>query len=335
MARFDFPGGKRFAFAIIDDTDVATVENVAPVYRLLERLGLRATKTVWPVGCPEGSRNFSSSQTLEDADYRQFVLDLQQRGFEVTWHGATMESSQRQRTVMALERFGEIIGHYPRIHANHAENRENLYWGAARVDQPLLRLLFRRLSARASDYYLGHVQESPYWWGDLCVEHIVYARNLTFNDLNLGAINPSMPYRDPARPLAPWWFSASNADDVDEARALLSSRNQQRLEEAGGFTIVATHFGKGYVREGRLDAEVQARLEELAGRSGWFPTVGELLDWLRAHRRAEVLPADEWHRMQWRWPRDLLIRRWRRRSRRKRRHSASSRAVSCGRGRLA
>src|SRR6185436_5946929 len=51
-----FPGGARFAFTVMDDTDVATVENIRPIYRLFESLGMRTTKTVWPVACPEGSR---------------------------------------------------------------------------------------------------------------------------------------------------------------------------------------------------------------------------------------------------------------------------------------
>src|SRR5260370_20163629 len=93
-----FPGGKRFAFTVIDDTDVATLDNVRPVYRLLESLGMRPTKTVWPVACPEGSKNFSSSETLEDPDYRDFVVDLHRRGLEITWHCATMVTSTRERT---------------------------------------------------------------------------------------------------------------------------------------------------------------------------------------------------------------------------------------------
>ena len=48
-----FPGGKRFAFTIMDDTDDATVQNVGPVYEALYSLGMGATKTVWPMPCPE------------------------------------------------------------------------------------------------------------------------------------------------------------------------------------------------------------------------------------------------------------------------------------------
>src|SRR5262249_36108428 len=142
MTPLAFPNGKRFAFTILDDTDVATVENVGPVYRLFEDLGMRTTKTVWSMGCPEGSPDFSTSQTLEDQDYRSFAVDLQQRGFEIASHGATMESSTRERTVAGLERFRQIFGSYPRIHVNHSYNRENIYWGTARLDDPALTFMY-------------------------------------------------------------------------------------------------------------------------------------------------------------------------------------------------
>ena len=45
-ATMDFPGVKRFAFTVFDDTDHATVRNTAPVYALLEELGI-TTKSVW------------------------------------------------------------------------------------------------------------------------------------------------------------------------------------------------------------------------------------------------------------------------------------------------
>jgi len=316
--RFHFPNGKRFAFTVIDDTDVATVENVKPVYDLLERLGMRATKTVWPVGCPEGSANFATSETLEDAHYRDFVRDLQRRGFEITWHGATMESSTRERTLDALERFRDVFGNYPRIHVNHAENRENLYWGAARIDQPVLKRLFARFSGWPADWFAGHVESSPFWWGDASVEHMEYARNLTFNDIDTGAMNPSMPYRDPTRPLVRWWFSATDAEDVDEFNHLVSTRRLDRLERNGGFCVVATHFGKRFVQDGEVQASTRERLERLALRPGWFPTAGELLDWLRSHSAGEFLPPAEWRRMQWLWARDLGARKWRQRRRARR-----------------
>jgi hypothetical protein len=311
-----FPGGRRFAFSILDDTDVATVENVGPVYRLLDALGMRTTKTVWPLPCPEGSRDFAGSQTLDDAEYREFILWLHGRGFEVTWHGATMEASERARTEEGLERFRAVLGAYPRIHANHAYNRENLYWGPARVDQPLLKAVIQRALPTPEGYYAGHVQGSPYWWGDLAQRHVEYARNLTFDEVNLARINPSMPYRDPARPLVRWWFSCSDAEDRDEFAELLRPDRQERLDREGGWCIVATHLGKGFSAGGEVDRLVRRRLEALAARDGWFVPVGELLDFLRARRTAETLPPDEWDRMQWRWARDIVRRKMRQSRRR-------------------
>lgn len=304
---FRFPNGKRFAFTIIDDTDVATVENVAPVYALLERLGLRTTKTVWPFACPEGSPNFSSSETLEDADYRAFVIDLQRRGFEIASHGATMESSDRARTVRGLERMREVFGAYPAVHANHASNRENLYWGAARVDEAWARSVYRMLQPEL-DAFEGHVEGSAYWWGDLARAHIRYVRNLTYASLDVSRINPTMPYHDPRRPVVNWWFSAADANDCAEFNQLVRLRAQERLEKGGGVAIVATHFGKEFATGGRVNPETEKLLTALSRRDGWFVPVGTLLDWLREQGAGGELPQAEWRRMQWRWLADLVTR---------------------------
>jgi hypothetical protein len=304
----EFPEGRRFAFTIIDDTDVATVENVQPIYRLLEQLGMRATKTVWGTSCPEGSKNFSSSQTLEDPAYRDFVIDLRNRGFEIAWHGATMESSVRERTIEGLERFREALGTYPRTYANHALNQENLYWGPDRVDNRILKTLYVKLLAQDPEYFEGQNEGSAFWWGDLCASHIDYVRNLTFDEINLLRVNPSLPYHDPSRPLVRWWFSAADAEGRAEFNELLKPMNQDRLRREGGVCIVATHFGKGFVRDGAVHPRTRTLLESLAGADGWFPPVAELLDWLVAQRRTREIPEREWERMQWRWARDLFRR---------------------------
>ena len=167
-------------------------------------------------------------------------------------------------------------------------------------------------------YFAGHVEGSPYWWGDVCSRHLCYVRNLTFNSLNLAAINPSMPYHDPGRPCVRWWFSCSDAEDAKEFNQLLRPEQLERLERERGFCIVATHFGKGFVQNSGVHPTTRARLEELARRPGWFPTAGELLDWLRQRRGSDALPRREWQRMQWRWAVDLAVRKWNQRRRRNR-----------------
>jgi hypothetical protein len=303
-----FPGEARFAFTIMDDTDDATLENVRPIYRLLESLGMRTTKTVWPVRCEEGSANFAAAETLDVPSYRDFVVDLQRRGFEIAFHCATMESSKRERTERALSRFAETFGAPPRVHANHSFNRENLYWGVHRIDHPLLRLVYRAALNQPNDFYQGHVPGSPYWWGDLSTAQIEYVRNLSFEEVNLLRVNPSMPYTDKRRPYGRWWFSASDAENADAFVALMSVENQERLEAEGGVCIVATHLGKGFCPGGEVREDVQRTLVRLASRPGWFVPVGPMLDLLREHRTTASLPANEWRRMQWRWARDLVVR---------------------------
>lgn len=315
--RLDFPQGKQFAFTVIDDTDVATVENVRPIYQLLQSLGMRTTKTVWPVDCPEGSPNYSISETLEDPAYLEFVLSLARNGFEITWHCATMESSRRERTIRGLERFHQCLGHFPRIHANHSFNRENLYWGGDRFDNPFLRLLFGPLSKIGSRHFQGHEAGSPFWWGDLAEKYIEYGRNLTFDEVNLRRINPSMPYQDPRRPLVRWWFSATDAEDVEAFNLMLRPENLDRLEREGGICIIATHFGKRFVTDGAVHPDTRSALENLSRRPGWFPPVGKLLDWMRQRRPFPGLPRREWTRMQWRWATDLLRRKLNERKRRR------------------
>jgi hypothetical protein len=305
--RLEYPGGARFAFTIFDDTDDGTLENLRPIYDLLERLGMRTTKTVWPFR-HQGESNFFACETLEDDDYRDWVRGLQARGFEVSWHCATFESSLRARTSAGLDRFREVFGVSPRVHANHALNRENLYWGAARFDLPLLGRLFGLATGTPTDHYQGHVEGSPWWWGDLCGEHVSYGRNLTFDTLNLAKVNPSMPYHDPRRPLVPRWFSASDAESVHEFNLLTAPDRVDRLAAEGGFSIVATHLGKGFVRDGRVDPGTRRNLEHIAALGGWFPTTGELLDWLSARRPQPTLPHGEWRRMQLRFAWDLARR---------------------------
>ena len=203
--------------------------------------------------------------------------------------------------------FAATFGQYPVVHANHDANRENLYWGTARVDLPLIRAIYR-LTLRCPDEFDGHVVGSPFWWGDLAQSHVRYVRNLTFESLNVGKINPTLPYRDPRRPLVNWWFSAADAEHCDAFNHLLRSSAQDALEREGGIAIVATHFSKGFVTAGRLNPDTQRLLEEMSRRPGWFVPVGELLDWLRGQGVAGQVPAAEWSRMQWRWLWDLIRR---------------------------
>jgi hypothetical protein len=280
-----FPDGRRFAFTILDDTDDSTLENVRPVYDRLRELGLRTTKTVWPVDCPEGSRNYFAADTLARPAYLEFVKQLVADGFELASHGATMESSPRERTQRALAFLQQHFGALPRLHANHGENRENLYWGLERFQSPPVRALVRIVGRHPRGRFAGERPESPYYWGDLFVRHFEYLRNFTFSSLDMQVCNPEMPYRLASTPEVGGWFSTSDVPDLAAFRRLVTRARLEALERRGGVCILSTHLGKGFARDGRLDPVFDETLQYIASRPGWFVPVSTLLDHLRAERR--------------------------------------------------
>jgi len=276
-----FPNGKQFAFTILDDTDDSTVANVRPVYECLYELGMRTTKTVWPMGCPEGSRLFYAGETLEHVGHLAFSHELATRGFEIALHGATMESSLRERTLDGLAFLKREFGALPRLYANHGFNRDNLYWGAKRFQGIPFQFFPKRQSKETDVIFEGDVEGSQYFWGDLARAHIEYVRNFTFHDLNMLDVNPEMPYRLASTPFVNFWFSTTDAPDARAFKHLVTHHAIDRLEQCGGVCIISTHLGKGYAPHGYLDPEVKTILEYMSGKAGWFVPVSTLLDFLR------------------------------------------------------
>ena len=303
----EFPNGRRFAFSILDDTDDSTVSNVAPVYALLRDIGMRTTKTVWPMDCPEGSRLFFAGETLQDKGHLRLAHELAKAGFEIASHGATMESSPRPRTLLGLQFLKSEFGTYPRLFCNHGHNRENLYWGSKRFQSSLLRPLARLATRDRSITYYGDDERSPYFWGDQCLAHIQYVRNFTFRRLNMLDVNPEMPYRLRSTKYVNFWFSTSDAPDVDAFNQLLTRARVDDLEERGGICIVSTHLGKGFVRGGTLNRHTEAILRYISMKPGWFVPVSELLDHLRlAHGRGRELSGSQCLRLELRYIADKL-----------------------------
>lgn len=279
-----YPEGREFAFTILDDTDDSTVANTKPIYDLLFDLGLRTTKTVWPLDCQEGSRHYFAGSTLADPAYREFAHELRERGFELTWHAATMESSPRERTLRGLEAFREEFGHYPTLHANHGENRENIYWGPKRYRNPLLRLAHRSARGGARGAFSGDEESSPYFWGDLCRQHFRYVRGFTWREVNTLRKDPGLVYRLAWTPYVDCWFSTSDAADVHAFNRLVNRASIDRLRAERGVCILSTHLGKGFVRNGRVDPAVEDTLRHVASQPGWFVPVSTILDHFRAAR---------------------------------------------------
>jgi hypothetical protein len=274
-----FPNGKAFAFSIIDDTDMTTLERSRPLYEVLYRNGLRTTKTVWVLASNDLTHPPNAGHTLQDPEYREYILELQHRGFEIALHGVRGGSSMRQDIQRGLEEFRERLGHYPTIHVNHSLNRDNVYWGANRWSFPPFRWAYGSVRRRE---FGGEEPDSPYFWGDLLQEHIRYVNQFTYDDINLLDVNPSIPYRLPDKPYVNFWFPTTDGDSLERFEYLLRSENLDRLEREGGVCLVYTHLGAGSFNAGEAaNPRFVARIQDLAARNGWFAPASEILEYLR------------------------------------------------------
>jgi hypothetical protein len=295
-----WPEGKQFAFTVFDDTDSATVANVAPVYALLAERGFRTTKSVWVV---EGGRDrgLNAGESCENLDYLNWVRSLQAQGFEIGYHNATWHGLPREQVRAALDKFAQLFGHDPLTAANHTGVEESIYWADARLSgwrRGLYNVLTRFRNYRR---YRGHVEGDAYFWGDLCRERIRFFRNFTFTDINTLKACPFMPYHDPLKPYVNYWFASSDGNDVDAFNRCLAEENQDRLEAEGGACIMYSHFAKGFAVDGRVNARCEQLLTRMARKNGWFVPVGELLGYLLAKNGAHQVTDGERRRLEWKW----------------------------------
>ncbi|MBM3286729.1 MAG: hypothetical protein FJY88_05190 [Candidatus Eisenbacteria bacterium] len=308
--RIQWPDGKSFAFSIFDDTDNATVQNVGPIYDLLSDLGLRTTKSVWPLRSDPGDPKWG--QSLEDDEYLDFILELKARGFEIGYHGARIGDNPRSVILEALDLFRQRIGHDPKTYAQHSYLIESLYWGKRQTRLPLVGNFVMR--NRPFPDFLGDDPKSPYFWGDLCKERIAYVRCFEFSDRSLLESDRWTPYHDPQKPYVNFWFSANGggALGIDAADEVVR-RRIHRWEESGALILVSAHLAQGLVRDGKPHPGLARTLRLLSESAGWFAPVGEILDHVRSQRGPHLLTRWRGVRQEVAWVKETAARRLRRR----------------------
>jgi hypothetical protein len=299
MPRIRWPEGKSFAFSVFDDPDGQTLAVGRAVYDFLGESGFRTTKGVWPIWGNQPRNDDGGS--CDDEDYRAWCLELHEAGFEIGFHNATQYTSDRVQTLRGLDRFAALFGHDPITMSNHYNSHEAIYWGDYRVSG-IRRVLYSVLTrGQNRNRFFGHVPHHPYYWGDLCRERVTYVRNFVFTRINTIAACPYMPYNDPARPLVNGWYASSEGAKAESFMRMIAEANQDCLEAEGGACIMYTHFGHGYVRNGRLDPRFRALMTRLSRMNGWFVPVGTLLNYLRSQRGLHVLTTRERAELERRW----------------------------------
>lgn len=284
MKKYIFPETKRFAFTIFDDTDNSTIENTKPVYDLLHDAGLRTTKSVWPLTVKKHNE-FSGTKTLQDPEYLEFVINLQQKGFEIAFHNVGSGFYTRDETIEGIEEYKKKVGEYPKIYANHSRNSNNIYWGHKKFSFPF-NLLYRLINSKFS---LGEIENSPCFWGDFHKKHIKYTRAHHFNEINTLKRCPYMPYLEKKKLRhANFWFASTNAPDLRLFNRIITRETIDRLETEGGICIVYTHFANGFVDDkGRVDKTFDSSMRHLSSKNGYFVPVSELLDFMLEQKFSE------------------------------------------------
>jgi hypothetical protein len=180
-----------------------------------------------------------------------------------------------------------------------------MYWGAARLSGTA-RLVYKLAKKDGAVQYSGHVQGSPYYWGDLCRDRVRYCRNFVFREVNTLAACPMQPYHDPARPDVRFWYASSEGADPQAFVNTISEANQDRLEAEQGACITYTHFGKGFVEAGNPSARFRELMDRLSRKNGWFVPVSTLLDHIREQRGDYTISSRERAALEWRWLRQKL-----------------------------
>ena len=299
-----WPNNKKFAFTIIDDTDNSYVENIKPIYDLLNSLNMRTTKTCW-VYPP---RDNFTGQSLSDDDYRKFALDFAEKRFELALHNVGSGDFNREEILQGIERFKSYTGVYPKMQINHASNPDNLFWGNERYTTPL-KFLINVIYGNKRFYY-GTDPNSTHFWGDVSKKHIKYIRNHTFNRINTLSYDPQMPYRVKRKDeFSNYWFSSSDGHTVEEFNNLISPENVSHLVSSGGLCIVYTHFASGFVNDQeKVNPVFEKRLKNLAEMDGWFAPASEILDYLLAQKnRSEFVSNWYQFRLDARWMLDRVL----------------------------
>lgn len=276
------PKNKKFIFTIIDDTDDSYMPEISEVYDVLYRNGLKTTKTVWVF--PVKDNNRSKGESLKIENYKNFVLDLKSKGFEIGLHNVGSGDFTRDEIINGLQQYEKILGEKPKIHVNHSYNPDNIYCGPKRFSFPFNKII-KYLYSSYTNFY-GEIKESKYFWGDLHKKIIKYSRNYEIDDINTFKLNKYMPYKDHTYDeFCNYWYSSTFAPNQWMFNHLVTKKSIDKLEKDGGICILYTHLGY-YYKNGEVDKGFKDMISYIGNKkSGLFIPVTNVLDLLLKQKK--------------------------------------------------
>lgn len=288
-----FPFPRKFAISFVDDTDDATTDKVKRAYAFIDEYGIKSTKTVWAFpakrksGDPERGGRFSGGVSLCDSEYLSLIKEIQSRGHEIALHLASGGNNFREDTIAAYNLFKKEFGFFPTINIMHGRNADNLYYGREAFTNPILKFLAGFYSADKSK---GHLQGSPFFWGDICKSYTKYVRLFKTTHLNTLSVNPSMPYHDPRKPYVNKWFSSTDLSDAMMMKRNFTEAKLTKLKNDEGVCIGYIYFHHFVDDKLKIDPILEERFDLLRPHLDqcWLTPVSSLLDRIAEIRNLEI-----------------------------------------------
>jgi len=168
-------------FALTNDPDHGKVEDYRKILRALSDSEIFVTTAVFcklkdddsPLArhCYEGETN-----SLEDKEYRDLMLEARDWGHEIAFHGYSQVSDTREEFLEGLDIFSSVFGEYPKVYFEHGGHPMHHPSGMIKKEN-----LSMYGSTEGSNYYVKDIVGSVFdvvWTHDYLMDHLKEPLNL-------------------------------------------------------------------------------------------------------------------------------------------------------------
>ena len=137
------------SFILTNDPDHETLGLIKPIYEAFNKAGIKVTTGVFCKMEDDGSDlsrhcRQGETDTLENPEYKDFLLEQKDKGHEIAFHGYSQISNKREKFIEGLEIYKDIFGEYPYTYMEHGGKKghhpddgckkETLIWNGKNKD---------------------------------------------------------------------------------------------------------------------------------------------------------------------------------------------------------
>jgi len=293
-----------FGFTIHDDTDTFDYRNGNATYQGFYNAGFLTSVSAW------AETSWDKTGFVDNANQRNWLLDLQSKGFELALHSATGGTDTRQTTINAFNNWSEYFG-FPMMYIEHSSNGEHLISGSGADATSNYYLLDLVNTSNVSYYWNLDAYENNALWKTSAENSSSFYNGwkaygesidpITGERWSNGEISlfPNYTNEKAKLPLVDEHGTSINLTSMigkihirDAAhipstglRQLYTPAHIFDLVETKDLTIMYTHSGSY--------SEFNSTLAEVARYDGYFVPAGVLLNYSSKLERVSITPGDK------------------------------------------